>query len=108
MTLRTDKGGRDRCDTCSTKARQGETGCQGRTVPMEKPDTLVADHPKRRLPDPERLGEILAAALHHREASAGLPRTLPPAGRGKSAAFGGHSPIPRWRALVDSNHRPTA
>src|SRR5215468_5899023 len=44
MTLRTGKGGRYRYYTCSTKARQGETGCLGRTVPMEKLDTLVADH----------------------------------------------------------------
>jgi site-specific DNA recombinase len=35
MTLRTGKSGRYRYYTCSTKARQGETGCQGRTVPME-------------------------------------------------------------------------
>lgn len=28
--------------TCSTKARQGETGCKGRTVLMEKFDALVA------------------------------------------------------------------
>jgi site-specific DNA recombinase len=49
MTLRTGKGGRYRCYTCSTKARQGETGCTGRTVPMHKLDTLVADHIERRL-----------------------------------------------------------
>ena len=67
MTLRTGKGGRYRYYTCSTKARQGETGCQGRTVPMEKLDTLVADHLERRLLDPERLEEILAAVLHRRE-----------------------------------------
>ena len=67
MTLRTGKGGRYRYYTCSTKARQGETGCQGRTVPMEKLDTLVADHLERRLLAPERLEEILAAVLHRRE-----------------------------------------
>jgi thiamine-phosphate pyrophosphorylase len=27
--------------TCSTKARQGETGCRGHTVPMDKLDTLA-------------------------------------------------------------------
>jgi DNA invertase Pin-like site-specific DNA recombinase len=32
MTLRTGKSGRYRYYTCSTKARQGETGCMGRTV----------------------------------------------------------------------------
>src|ERR1700693_1065726 len=39
MTLRTGKSGRYRYYTCSTKARQGETGCRGRTVPIEKLDT---------------------------------------------------------------------
>jgi site-specific DNA recombinase len=49
MTLRTGKSGRYRYYTCSTKARQGETGCKGRTLPMEKLDTLVADHIESRL-----------------------------------------------------------
>src|SRR5215216_780316 len=57
MTLRTGKGGRYRYYTCSTKARQGETGCPGRTVPMEKLDTLVADHIEQRLLQPKRLEE---------------------------------------------------
>jgi len=35
-------------------------------------------------------------------------RTLSAAGRGKAAAFSVRRPIPKWRALVDSNHRPTA
>ncbi|MEO9615165.1 MAG: zinc ribbon domain-containing protein [Nitratireductor sp.] len=30
--------------TCSTKARQGKTGCKGRTIPMDKLNHLVADH----------------------------------------------------------------
>jgi site-specific DNA recombinase len=42
MTLRTGKGNRYRYYTCSTKARQGETGCVGRSVPMDKLDNLVA------------------------------------------------------------------
>jgi hypothetical protein len=32
MTLRTGKGGRYRYYTCSIKARQGETGCSGRSI----------------------------------------------------------------------------
>jgi site-specific DNA recombinase len=44
MTLRTGKGGRYRYYTCSIKARQGETGCKGRSIPMEKLDDLVAGH----------------------------------------------------------------
>jgi site-specific DNA recombinase len=67
MTLRTGKGGRYRYYTCSTKARQGETGCMGRTVPMEKLDTLVADHIERRLLQPARLEEILSSVLDRRE-----------------------------------------
>jgi hypothetical protein len=39
MTLRTGKSGRYRDCTGSTKAHQGETGCRGRTLPMEKLDT---------------------------------------------------------------------
>ena len=60
MTLRTGKSGRYRYYTCSTKARQGETGCKGRTVPMEKLDTLVADHIEHRLLLPSRLEKILS------------------------------------------------
>jgi len=41
MTLRTGKGGRYRYYTCSTKARQGETGCQGPTVPIQTLPTTV-------------------------------------------------------------------
>ena len=67
MTLRTGKGGRYRYYTCSTKARQGETGCKGRTVPMEKLDTLVADHIERRLLQSSRLEEILSSVLDRRE-----------------------------------------
>ena len=67
MTLRTGKSGRYRYYTCSTKARQGETGCKGRTVPMEKLDALVADHIERRLLKPERLEEILSSVLDRRE-----------------------------------------
>src|SRR4030081_847622 len=52
MTLRTGKGGRYPYLPGSTKARQGETGCAGRTVPMLKLDTLVAEHIERRLLQP--------------------------------------------------------
>jgi site-specific DNA recombinase len=36
MTLRTGEGGRYRDYTRSIKARQGETGCKGHSIPMEK------------------------------------------------------------------------
>jgi site-specific DNA recombinase len=67
MTLRTGKSGRYRYYICSTKARQGETGCRGRTVPMEKLDTLVADHIEHRLLQPSRLEKILSSVLDRRE-----------------------------------------
>jgi site-specific DNA recombinase len=67
MTLRTGKGGRYRYYTCSTKARQGETGCVGRTVPMEKLDRVVADHIEHRLLQPKRLEQILSSVLDRRE-----------------------------------------
>ncbi|MCU4160196.1 zinc ribbon domain-containing protein [Acidiphilium sp. AL] len=63
MTLRTGKGGRYRYYTCSIKARQGETGCKGRSIPMEKLDSLVAKHLADRLLQPERLEELLASIL---------------------------------------------
>src|SRR5437879_4912520 len=64
MTLRTGKSGRYRYYTCSTKARQGETGCKGRTVPMEGLDSVVAEHIERRLLQPQRLGRLLSRVLH--------------------------------------------
>ncbi|WP_092289269.1 recombinase family protein [Bradyrhizobium sp. Ghvi] len=67
MTLRTGKSGRNRYYTCCTKARQGETGCKGRTVPMEKLDSLVAEHIEERLLQPKRLEEVLSAVLYRRK-----------------------------------------
>ncbi len=67
MTLRTGKGGRYRYYTCSIKARQGESGCKGRSIPMEKLDDLVAGHIEDRLLQPERLEEVLASVLDRRQ-----------------------------------------
>ena len=67
MTLRTGKSGRYRYYTCCTKARQGETGCEGRTVPMEKLDSVVAEHIEPRLLQPKRLEQILSRVLDRRE-----------------------------------------
>jgi hypothetical protein len=68
MTLRTGKGGRYRYYTCSSRARQGETGCKGRSIPMDKLDNLVAEHIADRLLQPERLEEVLASVLDRRQA----------------------------------------
>ena len=70
MTLRTGKGSTGalyRYYTCSTKARQGKTGCKGRTIPMDKLDDLVANHMEERLLQPKRLKTILANLLDRRE-----------------------------------------
>jgi site-specific DNA recombinase len=74
MTLRTGKGGRYRYYTCSIRARQGETGCKGRSIPMEQMDNLVAHHLERRLFQPERLEEILASVLDRRQKRAARRR----------------------------------
>ncbi len=68
MTIRTGKGGRYRYYACSTRARQGPTGCAGMAVPMEKLDDLVASHLEDRLLQPDRLETILAAVLDRRQA----------------------------------------
>ncbi|HEX9587928.1 MAG TPA: recombinase family protein [Bradyrhizobium sp.] len=67
MTLRTGKSGRYRYYTCCTKARQGETGCKGRTIPMDKLDSVVAEHIEHRLLQPKRLEQILSRVLDRRE-----------------------------------------
>jgi len=67
MTLRTGTSGRYKYYTCSTKARQGETGCKGRTVPMEKLDGDVAEHVDQRFLQPKSLEEVLSAVLHRRK-----------------------------------------
>ncbi|MHA6641314.1 recombinase zinc ribbon domain-containing protein [Mesorhizobium sp. A623] len=70
MTLRSGRGsaGGTYCYyTCSTKARQGRTGCEGRSIPMDKLDELVADHLGERLLQPRRLETILISLLGRRE-----------------------------------------
>jgi hypothetical protein len=70
MTPRTGKGsagGVYRYYTCSTKARQGKTGCEGRSIPMDRLDQLVANHLEERLLQPERLEAVLASVLDRRQ-----------------------------------------
>lgn len=70
MTLRTGKGsagGMYRYYTCSTKARQGKTGCKGRSIPMDKLDHLVVSHLEDRLLQPKRLETILSSLLDRRQ-----------------------------------------
>jgi hypothetical protein len=67
MTIGTGKGGRHRYYACSIKARQGETGCAGQAIPMDKLDTLVAGYIEERLLAPERLEEVLASVIDRRQ-----------------------------------------
>ena len=68
MTLRTSgKSEQYRYYTCSVAARQGHTGCKGRSVPMATLDDLVAAHLEERLLDPQRLEEVLSVVLDRRE-----------------------------------------
>lgn len=77
MTLRSGKGsagGMYRYYTCSTKARQGERGCRGLTVPMDKLDRAVVDHLEWRLLDPARLTTMMDQLPERREAVVGTSR----------------------------------
>ena len=70
MTLRTGRGSAGqtyRYYTCSTKARQGKTGCKGPTIPMDMLDHLVADHIGDRLLQPKRLETVLASVIDRRQ-----------------------------------------
>src|SRR5690606_14581507 len=51
----------------STKARQGKTGCKGRTIPMDKLDHTVADYIGDRLLLPKRLETILSSVIDRRQ-----------------------------------------
>src|ERR1700730_1623394 len=69
MMLRTgtSKGGRVyRYYTCSNCATKGKTVCKGRSIPMDKLDTLVTDHLVERLFKPERVAAILASLSSRR------------------------------------------
>lgn len=66
MTIRTGKGGRYRYYACSIKARQGETGCKGRAIPMDRLDKMIVSHIEDRLLDPDRLEDLLGSVLGRR------------------------------------------
>ena len=73
MTLRTgtSKTGRvHRYYSCSNCARQGRTACKGRSIRMDKLDTLVTGHLLDRLLDRNRLAGMLAALASRRAANA--------------------------------------
>ena len=64
MTLRTGisrHGNVYKYYTCSRQYRQGQTGCQGRSIRIGKLDQLVTEHLANRLLHPERLTVLIAA-----------------------------------------------
>lgn len=69
MTLRTGKGNGWQYTyyTCSTKARQGNVGCEGRSIRMDKLDHLVARHLEERLLQSKQLETILSSLLDRRQ-----------------------------------------
>jgi hypothetical protein len=69
MTLRTGTSHRGdvyKYYTCSTHARQGKTRCRGRSIRMDKLDTLVTRHLSERLFQPERYGAAERACVASR------------------------------------------
>lgn len=79
MMLRTgtSKNGRVyRYYNCSSSAIKGKTACRGRSVAMDKLDTLVTDHLMERLFKPERLATILASLASRRAEKAKSLNTL--------------------------------
>jgi site-specific DNA recombinase len=69
MTLRTGTSHRGdvyKYYACSTHARQGKTRCKGRSIRMDKLDTLVTRHLSERLFEPARLAELLTALASRR------------------------------------------
>lgn len=70
MTIRTGTGssGRSyRYYTCSTRARQGRTGCHGPAVRMDRLDEAMIDFLRSTLLAPERIEALMAPLLTHRE-----------------------------------------
>ena len=69
MTLRTgtSRSGRVyRYYTCSTSARVGTSACKGRSIRMDRLDTLVTSQLIDRLLAPERLKEMLTSLAERR------------------------------------------
>lgn len=63
MTLRTGKSGRYRYYTCATCAQKGKSACKGRSIPMDRLDTLVTERLADQLLTPERLSSLLSGLV---------------------------------------------
>jgi site-specific DNA recombinase len=67
LLIGTSKSGRIyRYYTCSSSAVHGKTVCRGRSVAMDKLDTLITDHLMERLFKPDRLAAILGSLASRR------------------------------------------
>ena len=60
MTLATGKGGRYRYYKCNTRISKGNKLCDGRSIPMEKLDSLILNTLADKVFDPERVKTMLA------------------------------------------------
>jgi site-specific DNA recombinase len=69
MTIRTGKSGQYRYYACSRRATRGETACTGRSIRMEKLDSIVLEVLEERILAPERLPGLLAAFLEKSDES---------------------------------------
>jgi site-specific DNA recombinase len=74
LTIRTGKSGRYRYYACSRRATRGETACPGRSIRMEKLDSIVLTALEQRVLSPERLPKLLGAFLEQSDASDGKRR----------------------------------
>jgi site-specific DNA recombinase len=73
MTLRTGTSSTGKVHkyyTCSTCARQGKTACKGRSVPMDRLNSIVVENLAEQLLQPERLKLILGKLAEQRSAQA--------------------------------------
>lgn len=69
MTLRTGTGGKGKVYqyyTCSACARKGKTACPGRSIRMDRLDSLVVDTVTEKLLRPDRLAMVLSAVVDAR------------------------------------------
>lgn len=63
MSLRTGKSGRYRYYACATCAQKGKSACKGRSMPMDKLDTIVTDRITDRLLAPQRVEKLLTGLI---------------------------------------------
>lgn len=69
MTLRTGTGGKGKVYqyyTCSACTRKGKTACPGRSIRMDRLDSLVVDALTKNLLQPDRLATVLSAVIDAR------------------------------------------